>query len=171
MCCAGAVARNPSSGIKEAAAMKGDEPATLTPILVPLDGSETAEAVLPYVRAIGGADAEVVLLEVTPPASNVRNVFGMAIASAEQVQQGYEQVAREHLDRAVARLGGQARIRQAVAAGDPAEQILRVADEQGVGLIAMTSRGSGAWGPSALENVVEHVVRAARQPVLVVHPR
>jgi nucleotide-binding universal stress UspA family protein len=55
--------------------------------------------------------------------------------------------------------------------GDPAEQILRVAAEQDVGLIAMTSRGRGAWGPWALGSIVDRVVRAARQPVLVVHPR
>jgi nucleotide-binding universal stress UspA family protein len=146
-------------------------PATLTPILVPLDGSENAEAALPYVRAIGGPQVEAILLEVTPQASNVRNVFGKAIASAEQVQQGYEQVAQKHLDHAAAQLGDAARVRRQVAVGDRAEQILRVAAEQNVGLIAMTSRGRGAWGPWTLGSIVDRVVRAARQPVLVVHPR
>jgi nucleotide-binding universal stress UspA family protein len=157
--------------MKEAAAMESKTAATLTPIIVPLDGSENAEAALPYVRAIGGPAGEVTLLEVTPPASNVRNIFGKEIGSAQQVQQGYEKVAQEHLDRAAARLGDQARVRREVAVGDPAEQILRVASEQGAGLIAMTSQGRGAWGPWALGSTIDRVVRAARQPVLVVHPR
>jgi nucleotide-binding universal stress UspA family protein len=156
--------------LPEEAAVETNLPAAIDRILVPLDGSERAEAALPYAQAIGGPDAELILLEVVPKASDVRNIFGTVIATPERVQQGYDQVARQNLDRAAARLGDRQRVRQEVATGDPAEQILRVADEHDVGLIAMSSQGRGAWGPWALGSIVDRVVRASRRPVLVVQP-
>src|SRR3954453_18768268 len=103
-------------------------PAAVTRILVPLDGSERAEEVLPYVQATGGPDAEITLLEVVPKASDVRNVFGKVIATPDRVQQGYEEVARKNLERASSKLGGRGQVRQQVALGDPAEEILNAAE-------------------------------------------
>jgi nucleotide-binding universal stress UspA family protein len=153
----------------EEAAVETSSAASNNRILVPLDGSERAEAALPYAGAIGGPDADVIVLEVVPQATNVRNVFGTEIASQDRVQQGYEQVAREHLERAAATLGERSVTRE-VATGDPAEQILRVAEKHAANLIVMTSQGRGAWGPWALGNIVGRVVQSAGLPVLVVQP-
>ncbi|MFL5760756.1 MAG: universal stress protein [Thermomicrobiales bacterium] len=150
--------------------MKPSSPAQIERTLVPLDGSERAEAVLPFVRATSEPMAELILLEVVPKAVDVRNVFGTVIAAPDRVQEGYEEVAKKHFERALSRIDGDATSRQLVVVGDPAEEIVRVADEEHVGLIAMTSQGKGAWGPWALGSIVDRVVRQSTRPVLVVPP-
>ena len=52
--------------------------------------------------------------------------------------------------------------------GKPADEILRYADKQNVGLIAMTSSGSSIPGPWLLGNIVAKVVRATIKPLLLV---
>ncbi len=148
-------------------------PAPLARVLVPLDGSQAATQVLPYAAAIAGdsSGGTVVLLEVTPPASNVRNILGREIAPAAQVQEGYTKVATERLEAAAAALPAGVAHKTLVATGDPAAEILRVASEERIDLIAMTNSGAGAWGPFAFGRVVDRVVRADARPVLVVPPR
>src|SRR5215207_6905221 len=148
-------------------------PPSLARVLVPLDGSQAASQVLPYAAAIAGdsSNGTVVLLEVTPPASNVRNVLGREIAPAAQVQEGYAKVATERLEAAGESLPSDITRKILVATGDPAAEILRVAGEERVDLIAMTTSGTGAWGPFAFGRVVDRVVRADARPVLVVPPR
>ena len=142
-------------------------------VLAPLDGSQAATQVLPYAAAIagGGSGGTVVLLEVTPPASNVRNILGREIAPAAQVQEGYTKVATTRLESAAQTLPAGVAHKTLVATGDPAAEILRVAGEEQVDLIALTTSGAGAWGPFAFGRVVDRVARADSRPVLVVPPR
>jgi nucleotide-binding universal stress UspA family protein len=146
---------------------------SLARVLVPLDGSEAAAQVLPYAAEIAksGSGGAIVLLEVTPPADNVRNILGREIAPATQVQEGYTKVATGQLEAAAAALPAGVEHKTVVATGDPAAEILRVAGEERVDLIAMTTSGAGAWGPFAFGQVVDRVVRADSRPVLVVPPR
>ena len=149
---------------------------SLARVLVPLDGSDAAAQALPLAAAIaagtaGGAGAEIVLLAVTPPAANVRNILGQEIAPAARVQEGYAQVATARLEAAAAALPPGLATRTVVATGDPTAEILRVAAAEGAGLIALSASGGGAWGPSAFGRVTDRVVRAAPSPVLVVPPR
>ncbi len=146
---------------------------SLARILVPLDGSEEASQVLPYAAEIAksGAGGAIVLLEVTPPANNVRNILGQEIAPATQVQAGYTKVAKVRLEVAAESLPPGLEHTMLVETGDPAAVILRVAGEERVDLIAMTTSGAGAWGPFAFGRVVDRVARANARPVLVVPPR
>src|SRR5215216_3932184 len=79
---------------------------SLARVLVPLDGSEAAAQVLPYAAEIAksGSGGAIVLLEVTPPADNVRNILGREIAPATQVQEGYTKAATGRLEAAAAPL-------------------------------------------------------------------
>src|SRR3954447_25279866 len=106
--------------------MNSSSPAQTERILVPLDGSARAETVLPFVRTLSEPTAEWILLAVVPQATDVRNVFGTVIATPDRVQQGYEAVAKEHLERAMSHLGADANARTVIVVGDPAAQILRV---------------------------------------------
>lgn len=148
--------------------MERSGPVTISRILVPVDGSEPAERALRFATALASPDAEIFLIAVVPRASNVRNVLGQEIAPPEQVQDGYARVAEDHLERAAAQLADNRRVQRLVAIGDPADEILRAAEEHHVDAIVMTRTGQGAWGPSAPERVVDRVVRAARWPVVVV---
>jgi len=53
--------------------------------------------------------------------------------------------------------------------GDPKEVIVRYADEHGFDLIVLGTHGRRGLARLALGSVAEHVVRAAKQPVLTVH--
>lgn len=145
-----------------------EERVTFVQVLAPLDGSEAARGALGWAAALAGADGEVVLLEVTPAAQNVRTVIGREIATAAQVQQGYTQLAARRLADAAAAMPTGVRTRIEVETGEPVEEILRTAEREGVGLIVLTFSGAGAWGPFARAQVMERVARSGKRPVLVV---
>jgi len=157
-------------------------------ILVPLDGSELAEQVVPYVKSLirpskpllpdwderqetrvflvsilttGLADRALALLTSYPPGLRITTT---ALPHAKvQLQSYLRSVAaalREH----------GALVHTAVRRGSPAEEILTYATEVEGDLISMTTHG--ASGPSrwAYGNVAGRVLQGARSPVLLVRP-
>jgi nucleotide-binding universal stress UspA family protein len=114
----------------------------LKPILVPLDGSALAEQALPYAEALAAPGRELILLEVGPDEDELSLLDRHADSCA----------------------------RLQTATGDPAQQILQVARDLGVGLIVMTRHGRGALGREAFGSVADTVTRTAPVPVLVVRP-
>ncbi len=140
-------------------------------IVVPIDTSEVAERAIPWAKAVGGDSAVIVLMEVIPVATAVRSFGGQVIGSAETIQAGYQQMAEDQLDAAVAKwFTAGDKVSTAVAAGDPGDQILAVAKEQGAGLIVMSSHGRGAIGRFVSGSVADRVVRHAPVPVMIVGP-
>jgi nucleotide-binding universal stress UspA family protein len=57
-----------------------------------------------------------------------------------------------------------------LAHGEPAAEIVRVAEERGAGLIVVSSHGRTGLGRILFGSTAESVVRHARCPVLVVKP-
>jgi nucleotide-binding universal stress UspA family protein len=123
--------------------MTGKELTMQPPILVPLDGSDLAEQALPYAQAIAGSACQLILLEVG------------------QDDDDEFRLLEQHSDSC-------ARLETAV--GNPAEQILQMTQELGVGLIVMTTHGRGAIGRSAFGSVAGEVTRRSPVPVFVVRP-
>lgn len=119
-------------------------------ILVPLDGSAQAEAAIPYAARI--PSEWVRLLKVEPVVSDVAPAVGAPSAD---------------LDRAGAPLvAGGRMVEPAVARGDPAEEIVRMAAD--VDLVVMTTRGHGAGGRLVFGSVADRVARHAPVPTLIV---
>jgi nucleotide-binding universal stress UspA family protein len=148
-----------------------NEANTVARVLVPLDTSEVAERAIPWAKAVAGTSGEVVLLEVIPVASAVRSIGGQVIGSAETIQAGYQQMAEAQLAAMVAKWfadGG--KVSTVVSAGDPGERILAEAQEQGAGMIVMSSHGRGAIGRFVSGSVADRVVRHAPVPVMIVGP-
>jgi nucleotide-binding universal stress UspA family protein len=114
------------------------------PVLVPLDGSALAEQALPYAETVAGSKCQLILLEV-----------------------GNDEEDDEFLLQQ--RHGDSCAYLQTVY-GEPAEQILAVAQELGAGLIVMTTRGRGALGRTALGSVADAVTRESPIPVMLIHP-
>jgi nucleotide-binding universal stress UspA family protein len=114
------------------------------PILVPLDGSNLAEQALPYAEKLVEPGCQLVLLEVG-------------------------EVGDDEFSALERHAGSDVRLESAV--GDPAEQILQVARDLGVGMIVMTTRGSGAVGRWAFGSVADVVTRTSPVPVFVVRSR
>jgi nucleotide-binding universal stress UspA family protein len=126
-------------------------------ILVPMDGSGRAELAIPHVEQLADRfGAEVILIWVV-----VDDAGGEGSSPAER-----------YLDGLQTRLqGAGAAVRSmTVVAGDAAGAILRVADEEQVSLICMTTHGLGGIRRLVLGSVADEVVRRANVPVLLVRP-
>jgi nucleotide-binding universal stress UspA family protein len=140
-------------------------------ILVPLDGSPLAEQALPYAQALLAPGAELTLLEVVEGPEPIHGMSGRLLVPVEDVQRMLERQAHDDLEKAEAMLRGeQTRARLEVARGNPAVEILRVAAEQRVDLIAMTTHGRGALGRWVFGSVADRVARSSPVPVLLVRP-
>lgn len=115
----------------------------LQPILVPLDGSPDAEQALPYAEALAEPGCQLILLEVGEDPDSEFFLLDRHAGSCARLE---------------------------TANGDPAEQILRVARDLGVGAIVMTTHGRGALGRWAFGGVADAVTRRSPVPVMVVRP-
>jgi nucleotide-binding universal stress UspA family protein len=129
-------------------------------ILVPLDGSEAAEAALALTELI--PSRRVRLLQVEP---DEHGPMLVSAGEAERWRAARREEARAYLTQAGTPLRRQGRDVEAVFAfGDPADQII-AAD---VDLIVMATHGRGAGGRSFYGSVADRVVRHARVPTLIV---
>ncbi|MGD9713268.1 MAG: universal stress protein [Thermomicrobiales bacterium] len=140
-------------------------------ILVPLDGSEYGQRALPWATALAGDKVDLILMEVIPHASGVRDFTGRVISTAEQISKGYQDMATEQLGGVRSKwFPERENVTLVVAEGDPTEQILATAHQHNADLIVMSSRGRGAIGRFASGSVADRVVRHAPLPVCVIGP-
>jgi len=135
-------------------------------ILVPLDGSECSECVLPYVRSLGQREGvRISLLRATDPFFSTP--FGLASELAEEIRSKLVDTNTDYL----ARVERQLSVRQLSswsAVGKAREEICRVAAEQECDLIVMASHGHSGLRRWVLGSVAEGVVRMAPCPVLLI---
>lgn len=166
----------------------------LEKILVPLDGSELAEAVLPYVEEICQRcdPLEVTLLRVVRmPTARSAAVFRPQVDQYTKPQPASRQDAEiaQHpiyLEQELASARAEAeaslqpvvqRLRKCditarvrVAFGRPAYEILRFAEREEMDLIALSTHGRGGLTRWILGSVADRVSRGTRLPVLLVRP-
>src|SRR5262245_59783744 len=121
-------------------------------VLVTLDGSPLAEAILPFITEIAGPlDMEVVLLEVLAPLP----------VGGEDVEWRLAE-AREYLSPLAAELTASGvRTRIEVRHGHPVEEIVGCAQALGADLIAMTTHGRSGLGRVLFGSVAGAVLRQA----------
>ena len=147
-------------------------------IIVPLDGSEMAEAALPSAKELTskfGAtlillraieDASQRLLQtpavLEPPAAAAVNV-----EIVEQIVEADRQEAQAYLSTILQGLG-LASAEAVVAEGDPADAISQVAEQRGAGLIIMSSHGRGGLGRLLHGSIADAVLRHGNVPVLLI---
>jgi len=134
-------------------------------ILVPLDGSARAEAILPKVATLAAAlEADVVLLRVVKA-----RVYPGVDPSEAQVRVVRD--AEEYLAVKAEQLGlWGLPARTAVRYGEPVHEILDHIRSASVTLVAMASRGHGAMRRLILGSVAAAVLRNAGVPVLLLGP-
>jgi nucleotide-binding universal stress UspA family protein len=137
-------------------------------ILVPLDGSKRAEAILPYVEQLAHAcGAELVFLEVIeklPPHAVVvapSNLADGAQQRAEELRSYVEQLAARYRERGVAARG-------VLVQGTPTEGILACAEQERADLIAMASHASSGITRLLTGSVAAEVLHRARIPLLLI---
>lgn len=148
-----------------------DEPETFRRILVPLDGSQSAEWALNAVCGLAhGPDAEIVLLQiVSPPAMPRRRPLTMVEqALCDQVVECNRRAATRYLDEVKLRLcaGRQLRTRLVVSPR-VVHTIRQVAEEEEVDLIVLTSHEDKEQVDGSHESVCRVMQETSSRPVMV----
>lgn len=137
-------------------------------ILIPLDGSKTAEKVLPYARALAGSlripvdliaviDIAEMATQISPDKGRLLDTL---VEDGVRSSKGYlEGVARSFPD---------VRVRSTVEKGRPAEVIIEKASADKNLLIAMATHGRSGIERWLLGSVAEKVLRGASNPLFLV---
>lgn len=140
-------------------------PAMIKTILVPLDGSTTAEAVLPLVTTVAAATgAEVRLFTAVVPVAMWDTASTIRWDAEEAAARGYVLAKAEELSRRGLKACG------SVAIGEAAELIIEAAESEGADLVAMTTHGRSGIGRWIMGSVADKVLHEARAPLLLVRP-
>jgi nucleotide-binding universal stress UspA family protein len=164
-------------------------------ILVPLDGSQLANAVLQYAEELGKSlDATLHLLSVVaPPKGRRGGVFKPASPSVGEIRlpETPEDIQREQhtisQDAEMASLEGEVkgtlmptvtRLREKglqvvleVAFGRPASSILHYAQRKDIDLILISTHGLGGPRPYAFGGTADRIARRSQIPVLLMRPK
>jgi nucleotide-binding universal stress UspA family protein len=148
-------------------------------LLVPLDGSEVAELVLPHAEVLAsprdGAAAEVALVRiceplVLPPVTTPETSVNWG-AAAEEYMVKSKKSARDYLSRVQRGLADVGiKVSLVVLEGDPATEIIDYASKKKVNLIVMATHGRSGLGRWAYGSVAQKVLHGASSPILLVRP-
>ena len=141
-------------------------------IVIPLDGSDLAEAALdaalPLAKTFG---SEILLLGVLDLTAGMYDVYSEAFSPVDLKAQ-LEKFLETALERARSKVEAQGvATRRFLKVGAPHEEIAQLARDEGADLIAMTTHGRKGLGHLLLGSVTEKVIRTAPCLVLVVRPQ
>ena len=130
-------------------------------ILIPVDGSDLAERIVQLVRRLGKGGGEVKVVRVVPDskvneALKGKDVFGAA--------KGYLELIVHKLREAGVTSSS------ALMVGDPAEEILKLAESFRPTLVAMSTHGRTGVERWIRGSVAERVLRECRFPLLLANP-
>ena len=125
----------------------------LNKVLVPLDGSKESEAVIPYIKELASKlTLEVTLLQV------LAQPYHHAYADAE----GY-------IEKMVNAFKGKGITTESeISAGSAAEEIIKLADEASIDMIAMSTHGQSGVSRWALGGVANRILQGGNTPILLV---
>lgn len=145
-------------------------------ILVPLDGSKVAEAVLPSVAWLArGLGAQVTLLNVAEPLhrqGGVHPIRRFRLANINILEETAETEQKVYLHGVVKWLGKRrVAATPVVVTGDASREIVDQAEKYGCDLVAMSTRGRSGLGRTVLGSVTDAVIRSSRLPILVAGPK
>jgi nucleotide-binding universal stress UspA family protein len=162
---------NPVLLIRATENTRSEDGPTLKSLIVPLDGSDLAERVLPKaVEFAKQRDLEIVLIRTYHiPTTAYAGVEGYALPIDDLLKDMREE-ACEYLENKVTDVKklGLAKVSFRAKEGLPADEIISFAKNLPGGLIAMSTHGRSGVRRWVLGSVTETVVRHAENPVLVI---
>ncbi|MEX0803306.1 MAG: universal stress protein [Candidatus Binatia bacterium] len=168
-------ATSPVLLVRASEGVNNDGEATLSSVVVPLDGSELAETVLPTVTALAREfGLEVILLRAYKvPANIYASAEDSYPMQYEEIRAEFRDEAHHYLEKKVAELRrfGIVKVSSVMPEGLGADEIIALAHKIPNNLIAMCTHGRSGVGRWLLGSVTESVVRHAGHPVLVVRAR
>jgi nucleotide-binding universal stress UspA family protein len=139
-------------------------------VLIPFDGSELAERVIPHLlRFVAPERTELLLM--TALSSSIFPLFNDTLRSltVERSILSHESEASEQVHAVTQQLDQLGfSVESQFLQGTPAESILRLSQEANVDLIAMSTHGRTGLGLALLGSVADEVVRHACPPVFLV---
>jgi nucleotide-binding universal stress UspA family protein len=145
-------------------------------IMVPLDGSDLAECVMPHVEAIttGCKITNVVFVRVVNPihlpvSVPAKGDFGFSENERHELEEQHKQTADTYLKQIVenTRLEG-AVLGYEVLVGKVADTLAHWAEKNGVDLIVIASHGRSGISRWVMGSVADRVLRSACVPVLMI---
>jgi len=142
-------------------------------ILVPSDGSELAECVLPHVEAIakGVGVQNVIFVRVVEPFSvpTDGDSYGFKDRDIERIESENRTAAEKYLDQVVSRARYKGvNVQSKVITGKAAESIAEYAVENEVDLVVMATHGRSGISRWVWGSVADRVLRSSCVPVLMV---
>lgn len=139
-------------------------------ILVPLDGSPLAEAVLPHAQALAKSEgAEIILLSV--PVTPSLKFLARSPGLANKVIEDAEIETTTYLEKEAAKLKKKGMKVTSIMRGGPIpEMILTVAEEVHADVIAMSTHGRTGVQRWLMGSVADRVVHYSHIPVMLIHP-
>jgi nucleotide-binding universal stress UspA family protein len=142
-------------------------------ILVPVDGSELAECVLPHVIniATGCGGGTVIFVRVIEPLDRAATIDGAALNPeiTKRIIEDSLNSAKNYLKGLEQRIGNKAGdIKTEVLHGKAAEEIINYADKNSVDLIIIATHGRSGVSRWVWGSVADRVIRHSRAPVFIV---
>jgi nucleotide-binding universal stress UspA family protein len=139
-------------------------------ILCPIDFSEPSHKGLQKAIELAGCfPAELLLVHVVPPVPMAAipqaapafdvGVYQKQLTSA--AEDGLDAIIDKHVPDGV-------RTRSIVADGEPAQEIVRIAEDESIDLVVMSTHGESGWRRFVFGSVAEKVVRTAHCSVMTV---
>ncbi len=140
-------------------------------LLVPVDGSATAERAVSWASALAGDTGEIMLMLVTPKTDDIHDLEGSIVSKSSDLSKRYAETATKVLEDARERLlPERENVSLLVAEGDPTDRILWAAETRKADMIVMSSHGRGSLGRLLSGSVADRVMRHASVPVMVIGP-
>ena len=138
-------------------------------VLIAVDGSQHAKKAIETVATLARSASapEVVLVNVRPWPVLLGEIPVGNLAAIEQAERVYQERLLEDAQ-AQARAAGLTVRAKVGAVGQPANEIVRIAEENAVDQIVLGTRGMGALGSFFLGSVAQRVAHLAKVPVLLV---
>ena len=141
-------------------------------ILVPLDGSELAECVIPHVKAIsvGCAVVRVTLIRGVGPL-HIRGGLETHISAEERerIERLATESAREYLEKVAAQLKSEGIPADVeIVHGDVVNTLIEYANKNGVDLIILATHGRGGISRWVWGSVTDRILRSSCTPVTMI---
>ena len=139
-------------------------------ILVPLDGSPLAEAVLPHAEALAKSEnAEIIILRV--PITPTAEYFARDPQVSAIIRKDIEHEAEEYVNNTLVSLKKEnIKATGITREGFVPDTILEVADETHADMIAMSTHGRTGMQRWLMGSVADRIVHHAHIPVMLIHP-
>ena len=141
-------------------------------VMVPLDGSELAECVLPHVEAIstGCNVTRVSLVRVVPPLKLHGGVeSGLSPEMRQQLEDDSKKIAREYLDEKAQELRDKGVATEtAVIFGEVVHELIEFSATHEVDLIITATHGRSGVSRWVMGSIADRTLRASPVPVLMV---